>query len=376
MGAPTLYQQPQNGLEVRYNIIYHYFKVWSQRVVQKIQLEGWEEKFALVDLCAGEGTSDTQMGISAHLLQEVTQKKATRSLLSAIINDHSETAIAQLTGEIAAINQIENLTFPPQLNLSSVDQAVKKALLAIRALPTFALLEFWQYEGLTWDWLQSFLLQGKADSLLLMDIRAALAALRKKKTPEALVRLLGASKIAQLKEQFKHRLSYPQKEQLLKKAIEQQLQQYLGTKIQRLCFTFYDEKSKLHQCLYFLTPNPAAYDLMREIFCSHSQIIEDGIGNLSYHPLKGPQRHVSGQTLFNPMFQLEQELLRTYKSQTLQFIDIYEQHHKGKALIKKNYVDALLNLERKNKITVTRKRVAYLPKQQGISDKVFVSFNK
>ena len=40
-----------------------------------------------------------------------------------------------------------------------------------------------------------------------------------------------------------------------------------------------------------------------------------------------------------------------FAGQTITMIDIYEQHHVGKRYIKKNYKDALLQLEAEGKIT-------------------------
>lgn len=381
MSSSRLYPFPKNELEVRSNIILKYFQQWSSQLIRNIQMEGWEEKFAFIDLCAGFGLENLDSDastevIATKILQLTTKNKALRSMLSSVLNDKETEVIANITKNITNIELIENLTFQPSINLSEVDASVLSSLSLIKTLPTLAILDWWNYKGIHLELLQNLVQKSKADCLLLFDYKSILAALPKKSKQEDLIRMFGSVILNPLKEQLKGRVPAYKKEQFILNALNKRLKQIAKTPY-LLQYKFYNSKNKTSHFLCFISQNQAAYTLMKEVFCSESQVIEDGIGNLEYNPNKGVQQKISSQTLFGSMFHLEQDLLQTYKSQTLQIIDIYENHHSGKALVKKNYIDALLNLERKNQITVTRKRQRMrLQNDLGLNDSIFVSFNK
>lgn len=376
MSTSRLYPSPKNELEVRSNIVLKYFLQWSTQLIQTIKMKELEEKFAFVDLCAGFGLEDSNTAIAKKVLQLTAKNKALRAMLSTVFNDKETEVIANITKDITNINLIETLTFQPSINLSEVDKSVLSTLSLIKTLPTLAILDWWNYKGIDVELLQNLVHKSRADCLFIFDYKSILYALPKKSKQDDLVRIFGSTILPRLKEQLKGRLPVYQKEKIILDALKNRLDQAVKTPY-LLQYKFYDSKNKTSHFLFFISQNQAAYTLMREVFCSESQIIEDGIGNLEYNPNKGAQQKITSQTLFGSMFNLEQDLLQTYKSQTLQIIDIYENHHSGKALVKKNYIDALLNLERKNQITVTRKRQRMrIQNDLALNDSIFVSFNK
>jgi three-Cys-motif partner protein len=384
MVTSRLYSSPKNELEIRSNIILKYFKQWSSQLIHRIKMEELEEKFAFIDLCAGFGLEDLSAtcsheegkAIATKVLQLTAKNKALRSMLFTILNDKETEVIANITRDITNIDLVETLTFQPSINLSEVDTPILSILSLIKTLPTLAVLDWWNYKGINLELLQHLVSKSKADCLFIFDYKSILSALPKKSKQDDLIRIFGTKILNQLRTALKGRIPAYQKEELILKALKGRLNQAIKTPY-LLQYKFYDSKNKSSHFLFFISQNQAAYTLMREVFCSESQVIEDGIGNLEYNPNKGVQQKITSQTLFGSMFHLEQDLLQTYKSQTLQIIDIYENHHSGKALVKKNYIDALLNLERKNQITVTRKRQRMrLQNDSGLNDSIFVSFNK
>lgn len=379
MTAPTFYTSPSNELEVRSNIVLKYFQKWANYTIKKIESEQLEEKFAFVDLCAAWKKADHQIAIGTKVLQFAVKNTTLRNMLTTVFNDCDTTAIADLTGEWTAIDLIETLHFAPSINYSDVDDNLKHHLATIQSLPMLILIDLWNYEGIDLSFIQTLVKQKKADCLLTFDYQSILQKINKKGNANQIERIFGKKRAQLLQEKLKKTRSAYKKEQWILKAFLETLQKKLGKKIpQPLHFKFFDSKNKTSHYLFFITQNEYAYTLMREILCQESQIIEDGIGNLSYNPNKGKQLHISSPTLFGSMFHLEQELLSTYRSQTLQLIDLYTNHNWGRSLIKKNYIDALLNLEKKNKVTITRKLNRHLAFQRPnhINDNVFVSFNK
>lgn len=379
MATSIYYPSPQNELEVRANIVLKYFLKWSKQLTSTIKQESLEEKFAFVDLSASWGLDQHHQSIATKVLQLAAKNRFIREMLSIVINDKQEETVAQITESITKIDLIETFTFPPNIYFSEVNKDVLGTLSTIKTLPTLVLLDLYNYEGIHLNLVHNLVYKSNADCLLLFDYKSIYNSINKKKKEAMLLRIFGSTITHQLKVAFKEKLPKHQKESIILDAFQKRLIEVMGDHLLHppLRYKFYDAQNKTSHFLFFLTTNKTNYALMREIFRTESQIIEDGIGNLEYNPNKGPQQKITSQTLFGSMFNLEQELLQTYKSQTLQIIDIYENHHSNKALVKKNYIDALLNLERKNKITVTRKRQRMRPHNHiGLNDNIFVSFNK
>lgn len=375
----TPYPTPKNELEVRYNIIAKYFEQWSARVVGEINLKGLEEKFAFVDLCAAWKVFENKAFIGAKILEMAAENKALSGMLSVILNEKEPNMTVHLANDLEEIPLVANMGFPPQLFCSEIDAKVLSALSLVKNLPTFLMMDIWNYQGADLNLLRQLVKNNGCDCLLIFDYQSISNAILKSKKEADLLRIFSKKSTQELQLKFKEKISAFQKEQLILSSFKNLIQQKLGSTLPApLHYKFYDEKNKTSHFIFFITQNQSNYALMREILSEESQVIEDGIGKLEFNPNLGEQQRITSQTLFGAMFELEQELLKTYKSQTLQIIDIYENHHKGRSLVKKNYIDALLNLERKNKITITRKRLSrFAPTNPDyLDDKVFVSFNK
>jgi hypothetical protein len=293
-----------------------------------------------------------------------------------LFNDSAAEQTAAWKHALEALPRLEHFTFAPQVEQTTVDIPLKENIATVRSLPTLISADLCANTGLSWDWLRDLVQGHPADCFLWVNYKQLLAWTRRKRDQEQLERVLGQQASHTLKAAFKKRLSPAQKEQYWKQLLEERLQEVVGQQLGLLCYTFYDEQDRAEQFLYFLTQNPASYTRMRQIMHSESQLIEDGIGNLCYQPSQGCRKSITSPTLFGPMFELEQHLLHTYLNQTIQLIDLYEAQHWGRSLTKKNYIDALLNLEEKGQLKITRKRPlrGHVHPKGHLPDKTFISF--
>jgi three-Cys-motif partner protein len=377
MAATIGFSNPENEQQLRCNLLGRYFMPWAKQVSMRIFKEQLEEKFAYIDLAVGRADLLAEESPSYAVLKWASRQRNLRPQLYTLFNESNPEKEEQWRAAVNSLPRLDQFTFTPQVCCAPVDQDIRKAVASVRSLPTLLSADLCQNQGLTWEWLQELVQVHRADCFLWVDFECLQSWNKRKRDREQLHRIFGQTGTAVLQQGLKKRRKAADKEAYWKAMLEQRLIQVLGADhLGLLCFSFYDKADKATQSLYFLTLNPEAYVNMRAIMSNESQTIEDGIGDCAYYPNKGAQRRVASPTLFGPMFELEQHLLRTYRNQTMQVVDLYEEQHWGRALTKKNYIDALLNLEKKGLIKITRKRAPRgrsLPKDH-LPDKTFLSF--
>lgn len=373
------YAQPNNAAQVRLNLIGRYFAQWASMTLQHIFRAQLEEKLAFLDLSAcheGEAPADW---LSAALLPWANHHRTLRQQLFSLLHDANKARLEQLQQQLSAPETIDRLSFEPQWSHGVLDASLKKTIAKVRSLPTLAVVDFCTYKGVTWEWLYELVQLHGADLVLTIDVAWVLQHLNRKKQRPTLVRLLGETGLTHLQTSFKaQRYNYTQKVQQCWSVLHQQVRDMLQEAPEggHLRFTFCDERGRPNQWLLFLTTQDAPYSLMRQLMTEESQLLVDGIGNLQYIPNQPTQQILQSPTLFGPLFELEQELLTVYKNQTIQLIDLYQAHHRGRSLIRQNYHDALLRLEKQGAIKITRERPGrgrQFPKSH-LTDKAFISF--
>lgn len=373
------YAQPNNAAQVRLNLVGRYFAQWASMTLQRIFKAQLEEKLAYLDMTACQTGENPADWLPAALLPWANRHRTLRQQLFTILHDLDETRLESLQQQLQQPETIHRLAFEPQWSAGLLDATVKKAVAKVRSLPTLMVLDFCHYEGVTWDWLYELVQRHGAEVVLTIDVTWVLKHLNRKKQRSQLVRLLGEVGLEQLQTAFKaQRCSYAQKVQQCWTVLQTHLKDTLEDTTEGGClrFTFCDERERPSQWLLFLTAKDAPYTLMRQIMTEESQYLVDGIGDLQYIPNQPTQQVVQSPTLFGPLFKLEQELLHHYKNQTIQLIDLYQAHHRGRSLIRQNYHDALLRLEEQGAIKITRERPGrgrQFPKSH-LTDKAFISF--
>lgn len=372
MASTIDFPPPKNVQQVYCNLLGQYFVHWAKQTSMHIAKEGLEEKFAYIDLAAAELVANPTKSPSYVILEWASQQPRIRSQLYTLLNERNAEKAAAWATCLDSLPALEHFTFAPQLYHSTIDNIVQQNIATVRSLPTLISADLCANEGLTWEWLRDLVQLHPADCFLWVNYQQLLN--KSKRNQERLQRILGDN---YLQTASKKRQSAAEKESYWKSVLEKHLQEVLGNpNLGLLCYSFFDEQDKIKYFLYFLTKDPKAYTTMRQIMNMESQVIEDGIGNLCYHPNQGARKFITSPTLFGPMFELEQHLLSTYLHQTIQFVDLYEEQHWGHSFTKKNYIDALLNLEEKGQIKITRKQVTRgraLPKRH-LPNKTFISF--
>ncbi len=110
-----------------------------------------------------------------------------------------------------------------------------------------------------------------------------------------------------------------------------------------LPFRFKNEKGRNSHHLIFVSKHFKGYGIMKEVMAKESSAAPQGVPSFEYDPtgrseplLFDPQR---------PLDDLKESLLRDFAGRQLNMLQIYEEHSPGKPFIKKNYKQALIDLE-------------------------------
>jgi hypothetical protein len=102
--------------------------------------------------------------------------------------------------------------------------------------------------------------------------------------------------------------------------------------------------------LIFVSKHVKGYEIMKEIMAKESSTSDEGVPSLEYSPADANTPLLF--SLKRPMEQLIGSLLSASRGRKLSMIEIYNQHHVDTPFIKRNYKNALLELEKAEMITV------------------------
>jgi hypothetical protein len=100
--------------------------------------------------------------------------------------------------------------------------------------------------------------------------------------------------------------------------------------------------------LVFVTKHRLGFEKMKAIMAEESSHANQGVPSYEYSP-----GHAStvGDLFERPLDELEDDLVQVFAGRTMSMIEIYREHNVDRPFIARNYKDALLNLERAQRIS-------------------------
>ena len=138
-----------------------------------------------------------------------------------------------------------------------------------------------------------------------------------------------------------------ERELIIVEAIGQALKEIGGSYVLPFCFKNESGNRTTHH-LIFVSKNVWGYSIMKDIMARESSSAKQGVPSFEYNP--APPRYPLLYELYRPLDELENLLLDEFAGKTLTMLEVYNQHHVGKRYIKKNYKQALLELEAEGQI--------------------------
>jgi hypothetical protein len=251
----------------------------------------------------------------------------------------------------------DTLRHKPVITTLTVDRGFEEHLRHIGRVPTFSFVDPFGYKGVTLKLLQRMLGGFGCDLVLFFSYNRINAAITNDNVEDHIVALFGNERFEELKKKLAGK-SPQQREVIILDTFAQALEamgfQYIHP------FTFMQiERRRVSHHLIFVSKSYKGYEVMKDITGKASSSHEEGVPSFGFAP---PVSEELTPLLFEfarPLEELGAMLMAEYAGQTITFKDLYREHNVGRRYIKRNYRDALLELEEESKVAVTmdKKRV-------------------
>jgi len=341
-------QKEQSLIKAR--IVEKYFWAWAKVIISKVKKGSSSvQKIAYVDLFAGAGRyKDGSKSTPVKVLETAIADPDMRNMLVSIFNDADVKNVNSLQQAIDSIPGIENLKYRPRISKYEVGENIVKTFQSMKLVPTLLFVDPWGYKGLSLQLVNSVVKDWGCDCIFFFNYNRINMGLSNDAVKEHINALFGQVGADQLRERLKT-LTPQERELTVVEYICEALKEMGGKYV--LPFRFRHEMgNRTSHHLIFVSKHPKGYEIIKEIMAKESSEQTQGVPSFEYNPATLQQPLLFELT--RPLDQLESMLLDNFSGKTMTMAEIYDQHHVGKLYIKKNYKDALRNLESQGKITV------------------------
>jgi three-Cys-motif partner protein len=347
------YDSKSPASQTKIAIVTKYFAAWA-KILGPISV-----RLAYQDVYCGPGRYQENNDPSTPVLiveQIITDPKL-REKVETYFNDEDPEHTAKLKANLEALAGYDTLRHKPVITTLTVDRGFEEHLRHIGRVPTFSFVDPFGYKGVTLKLLQSMLGGFGCDLVLFFSYNRINAAITNDNVEDHIVALFGNERFEELKKKLAGK-SPQQREVIILDTFAQALEamgfQYIHP------FTFMQiERRRVSHHLIFVSKSYKGYEVMKDITGKASSSHEEGVPSFGFAP---PVSEELTPLLFEfarPLEELGAMLMAEYAGQTITFKDLYREHNVGRRYIKRNYRDALLELEEESKVAVTmdKKRV-------------------
>jgi len=368
----SFFDESREQSRVKSSIVSKYFEAWAQIMIRTQDLypkKSKDTRIAYVDLFAGPGQyKDGTASTPLLVLRKAIEDEKIRERLVTIFYDKDRENIDNLNQSILGLQGIERLKHQPVVKLHEVNETIAEAFERMSLIPSLFFIDPWGYKGLSRRLIRSAIKDWGCDCIFFFNYNRINMGLPNMVVQEHMDALFGVERAARLRDHLiRHR---PQdKEHLIIEAFRSALEE-VGIKFFRP-FSFTNAKgSRISHHLIFACKGYRGYEKMKDIMAKESTSNEQGVPSFTFNPIEASQE-ISEQLLFTlrqPLTDLAEGLLAEFNGQTLTMKEVYEKHNVGRDYIKRNYKQALSQLE-------DQKRIKTSPHKKGsFGDNVVVTF--
>ena len=349
MTETSFFNEQKEQSLIKARIVEKYFWAWAKVIISTVKKSSSEPRIAYIDLFAGAGRyKDGSKSTPVKVLETAIADPDMRNMLVSIFNDADVENVNYLQQAIDSIPGIENLKYRPQIFKYEVGENIVKTFQERKLVPTLFFVDPWGYKGLSLQLINSVVKDWGCDCIFFFNYNRINMGLNNDAVKEHINALFGQVRADQLRELLKT-LTPQERELTVVEYICEALKEMGGKYV--LPFRFRHEMgNRTSHHLIFVSKHLKGYEIIKEIMAKESSEQTQGVPSFEYNPATLQQPLLFELT--RPLDQLESMLLDNFSGKTMTMAEIYDQHHVGKLYIKKNYKDALRNLESQGKITV------------------------
>ncbi len=330
-------------------IVSSYFTAWS-RVIKK-----WDcSKMAYIDLFCGPGRyADNKPSAPLQIIQSTLNDPALTKKMMFLFNDYDPKNITTLRREISALDaegKLNNISYFSK----TVDVDTHKQLIIPKSVPVLSFVDPFGYKGLTRDLINKLIANSGSDCIFFFNYnRINMALSSNTKFDEHLIGIFGDARMKRLKSELAS-LTPSQREPVVINSLIEALLEEKGNYI--LPFKFYSsEMLRTSHFIVFVTKNPIACSIMKQIMYSNSAKDKDGVATFSFEDSRNFPDEFRQLCLFDgPIKVLEQTILSKYRGQAVNVLQLCNEVDCDftNQFVGKNVKDVLRSLELRGQLEV------------------------
>lgn len=350
--------------EAKCALIDIYYTAWAQAMKNNNT-----DYMTFLDLFAGSGRyGNGKISAPLKVLSEVMNDTKLKNTLVTVFNDKDLINIKTLEKAVRSIPGLEQLKYQPLFLNTATDDELFAALNGVPLSPCLSFVDLWGYKGITIKTV-STLLAGVwgCDCFFFFDYSRVKSGFGNPLALRYLSAIFGEDGVLAVKKDVAG-LNLPERELFIVNAIGETLEQAGGKYV--IPFRFHTNTGEpTSQYLFFVSKHYYGYDVMKDIIAIENNVASPYVSRFRYTPVHDPQ--LSLLYGFTPgKEKLSSELLRVFAGQFVSMRTIFSKHNRGTSYTKKDYQDALLELEAKKLITCSPAE----RKQYTMADNVMITF--
>jgi three-Cys-motif partner protein len=364
------FREQKEQSKIKTNILVKYFRAWAQ-----IMKSNSTNPLAYIDLFSGpgyydDGSQSTPIEILSLIINEtnVDNEFIFRNRVMTLFNDVNRNFTESLKQSINSIKNIDTLRYYPQVFNEEIGINVIDQLRVLESGPKLFFIDPWGYKGLSLQLIGSTIKDWGCDCIFFFNYNRINMSLTNPSVKEHIDALFGVTRANKLRERIAE-FSPKDKELSIVEEICDALQDVGGE--YRLPFRFKDEnQDRTSHYLIFVSKKFKGFEIMRDIMAKESSSNDEGVPSFEYSPASEIQPYLFSFT--QPLQVLKDMLVTEFDRQTLTRDEIYQRHSPNRPYVKKNYTQAILELEAEGRCTITvrtknRRQQGKLPKNAQIT---------
>jgi three-Cys-motif partner protein len=367
--AKDWFDKAEPESKVKIKIVSKYFDVWAQIMKNR------SKKISYIDLFSGpgfykDGTKSTPILVVENAIKNI----GISDKFMSFFNDCNTEYVNRLKNNIVDVPSLKNLRHQPEYHNFSVDNEIIKNLPNAANLGSILLfLDPWGLKGVSLELINNYLMNWGCDCIVFFNSNAINRFLRHKSLGKYIDDIFGREGADTLKREIIG-LNLNDRIRLFLRKFEEALKEEYAKYFLSFCFKkrFRNKQVRVSHYLIFITKHLLGHNLMKEIMGPESSRFDQGVPSFEFFADdKNYHRPLVELSLLDDLCEM---LLKDFAGRKIIMREIYEKHNVGKPYIKKNYKEALKNLEKAGKISIESPNPAKKRSVKTCSDDAIVTF--
>jgi three-Cys-motif partner protein len=342
----TFFDESSDQSQAKAAIVAKYFRAWAQVIVPSAKKGS--RRIAYIDLFAGPGRyKDGTKSTPLMVLEQAIANPDLRSMLVTIFNDSDTQSVSSLQTAIDGLPGIETLKYRPKVENEVVDHTLAEAFQRDKLVPTLLFVDPWGYKGLSLNLIGSVLKDWGCDCIFFFNYLRINMGLTNPAFEDHMNSLFGKARADALRTQVEG-LAPDERELVIVEELSQALKEKGGSFVLPFRFRNANGQRTTHH-LIFVSKHFRGYEIMKDIMSKESSSSSQGVPSFEYNP--ADERQPLLFELARPLDELSDMLLREFARRCVTVLQIYEEHSVGRRFTKKNYKQAVRQLEAESAVT-------------------------